>query len=282
MAERSFNMFRLTDYTNKSYTPFSLVLSSKGIYGDGDANTNYLNVGFGKWLWIFEIPQLIKPKMKQSEYNKEVMLTIPTQYGITWFEESILIHYGQQPGCWIRDDPDNSDKVKVINSPLQLHHVRWDAYFADGEYACSGEYLRDWIMSYHEDKPYNADTRNIDFQTVPLFKFPDSDNVATDKPIFRFYNITDPFDGAKTVARVNIEEREWIRGKWNWLRRVLKHVPLCRLVRRYINIEFRDEVGKRKTSWKGGIVGMSFDMYPTETIDQCCNRFVKSQKFKNL
>jgi hypothetical protein len=56
------------------------------------------------------------------------------------------------------------------------------------------------------------------------------------------------------IATIKPERRLWTRP---WL-------PFKREIR-YIDVEFSDEVGERSGSWKGGVIGCSFDMKPGDT-----------------
>lgn len=70
------------------------------------------------------------------------------------------------------------------------------------------------------------------------------------------------------TATIKIEERKWTR--W-WL-------P-CRLVSRYIDVTFSDEVGERSGSWKGGCIGCSYDMLPGESAAAALRRMERERKF---
>lgn len=48
-----------------------------------------------------------------------------------------------------------------------------------------------------------------------------------------------------------------------------------------IDIEFDDEVGERSGSWKGGILGMSHELLPNETIANSLKRLeTKGETFR--
>ena len=51
------------------------------------------------------------------------------------------------------------------------------------------------------------------------------------------------------------------------------------MVIRYIAIEFDDEVGKDKRSWKGGCLSCSYDLLPNETPEECIRRMEKERSF---
>ena len=156
----------------------------------------------------------------------------------------------------------------------------------------------DKCSMHFEDKDDILEKRAKAFQTVPWFDYPKSDkfartyrefrdgkyenfdNVQSDVEVYKFYTFKDPYDGEVTVARVNIMEMLWIRGKWAWLRAILRFFPGCVKRRRYIDVEFRDEVGPKKGSWKGGLMGTSFNMEPDETIEECFTRFILEYDFR--
>lgn len=70
------------------------------------------------------------------------------------------------------------------------------------------------------------------------------------------------------TATIKVESRRWTRFWFPWRR-----------VSRYIDITFSDEVGERSGSWKGGIIGCSFDMLPSETPVQALRRMEATRKF---
>ena len=86
------------------------------------------------------------------------------------------------------------------------------------------------------------------------------------------YDYTDSYDGSVIPCTYWVEEREW-RPKW------LTWTSIFKKVKKYIEIEFSDEVGKKKGSWKGGCIGCSYDLLENETPEQCIKRMEKERKF---
>ena len=271
-------MIKLRESTNQSHTWLAFEIGTP--HDDDDQDHNMLHIAIGKFGWFFDVPRFIKPKSVWKDTpSGGYMNHIQRTYGFSFTEDSCHVHHGIQPGCWLRDDPANSDHVKLFDYPWNFKHVRWDCYFTDGQWASTGEYFRKWEREVNA-VPYNKDTKDADFLLVKWFPLPANasttlfSDVETDKPVYKFYEYIDRYDGSLTLARVNIEEREWIRGKWKWLRSVLKHVPGCRMVNRYLEINFRDPVGSRKNTWKGGTLGMTAEMRAGETINEAWTRFV--------
>ena len=73
-------------------------------------------------------------------------------------------------------------------------------------------------------------------------------------------------------AKVMVEEMEW-RPIW------FKWTSAFALVRRSIDIEFSDEVGDRRGSWKGGTLGCGYTLKPNETPLLCLRRMEIEREF---
>ena len=86
------------------------------------------------------------------------------------------------------------------------------------------------------------------------------------------YDYKDSYDGKLVPCIFWVEEREWRRKWFTKSKRFSK-------VSRYIQIEFSDEVGKEKGSWKGGCMGCSYDLLPNETPMECIKRMERERKF---
>lgn len=86
------------------------------------------------------------------------------------------------------------------------------------------------------------------------------------------YEYTDSYDGEKIPCKFWIEEREW-RPKWLTWTGLFKHT------KRYIEIQFEKEVGKEKGSWKGGVMGCSYNLKNGETALDCLKRMEAEKKF---
>ena len=71
------------------------------------------------------------------------------------------------------------------------------------------------------------------------------------------------------TARCTEEYRAWHR-KW---------APALVKWSRVIDVEFNDEVGERSGSWKGGVLGCSYEMYDNETMGEALRRMEVERKF---
>lgn len=69
------------------------------------------------------------------------------------------------------------------------------------------------------------------------------------------------------------EEMEW---RWLWL----QWLPWPRKIVRSIHIDFDDEIGERTGSWKGGVMGCSFDWRNGESMKSCLQRMQHEREFR--
>ncbi|MFZ1704434.1 MAG: hypothetical protein WAT79_08800 [Saprospiraceae bacterium] len=82
----------------------------------------------------------------------------------------------------------------------------------------------------------------------------------------------DKYDNTTVNATITVEEREW-RPKW------FMWTSLFSTVRKSISIDFDNEVGKKKGSWKGGTIGCGYDIKKGETPLECLKRMEIERSF---
>lgn len=236
-------------------------------------------------MWI-RIPPIIKPAERvvwytdpQTGYRRTYINRIQRDYGFNTVSDSgIHIHYGIQPGSWSRDDPENSDHSMVLNYPWNHQHIRHSYYFLDGSFASSAELFtpqRDALWWPMRGTPEAENFTPTFYNLEPKLYKESSGELES---LYKIVPYVDPYDGEEMEAKVNIEEREWIRGKWPWLRSILKFVPNCRIIQRVINIEFSKETGPRKGSWKGGTTGTSHTINPGETVETALHNYKQQEQ----
>lgn len=73
-------------------------------------------------------------------------------------------------------------------------------------------------------------------------------------------------------ATISVSEMEWRWRMFRWLR-------WGALVRRTIDVEFSAEVGNRRGSWKGGVLGCSYEMRRDEGPAECLHRMRRERSF---
>ena len=81
--------------------------------------------------------------------------------------------------------------------------------------------------------------------------------------------VLDSGEVQNVTATIKIEEREWR----------LLGLPWPRRVSRYIDVEFDDEVGESRGSWKGGALGCGWDLSPGENAVDALRRMERERRF---
>lgn len=298
--------FKLSEFCRDSSKGFSFQFMTPYDW-DSERPHNLLNIKFWRWSWWIKTPKFIDPQFKFKDLSHREWATvnadgtcgytedIQRSYGFSFTTDSLHVHYGIQPGCWMSKDPKNSDHVKVWFYPWLGQQTQSSAFTVDGKYLCNLDHFRAWEHTKNSKK-FNKETKNEDFEHVVPFNPPIdndvknwqgtrkdgstnfSDKEIDPKLIYKFYDFMD-YDGTMTRAKVNIEERVWCRGQWKWLQFIFSLFNGRNIVRS-IDIEFRNEIGREKGSYKGGTMGMGFNMLPNESLDKCWDRFIVHMKNK--
>jgi len=303
-------MFKLKE-KSKAYEGSLFAISISNDWETPELPYNMYNLRLGKYSWWWIGPKIVSPRKEwrdTSQYswsNKEggYWNYIRKQYGISINKNDIHTYYGIQPMQWISNDPYNSDHSKVYNYFWNFQQVRHDALYLDGKYLCPDRHRSKWQQLYFPWQNKTGVVKGKEREKLFLkyndwFILPKSDDYANNYnerkngtydnwsstsvdpcSIYKYCEYKDPYDNSITLARLNVEEREWIRGKWAWLRAFFKYIPGGRKIKRYLEIEFKDEVGPRKGSYKGGVLGCAEEFLPNETTAQCWKRFCKERRF---
>lgn len=75
------------------------------------------------------------------------------------------------------------------------------------------------------------------------------------------------------TAKITVNEREWRRI-------IFYRLPIFRLIKKTIEVEFDHEVGERSGSWKGGVIGCGFDILKNETPYDALKRMETTREFR--
>lgn len=76
----------------------------------------------------------------------------------------------------------------------------------------------------------------------------------------------------KVPTTIYVEEREWRRTGWMWS-------SLFNMVNRTIDVDFSEEVGEGRGSWKGGTLGCGYTIKKGESPLECLKRMERERKF---
>jgi hypothetical protein len=93
------------------------------------------------------------------------------------------------------------------------------------------------------------------------------------KEVYPYTYVLRSGDIQNVQATVKVEEREW---RWRWF----KWLPFPRIVSKTIDVNFSEEVGEGRGSWKGGTLGCGYAMLPRETPLDTLRRMERERKFE--
>lgn len=261
---------KLREHVVRNHREYGIEISTG--FGDHDNRYNTLHIKFMKHSLWFQIPQFIKPKKVWMDMSDRGFVTdmepkgywnyIRRDYGIFTFDGSLHIHYGIQPGCWSKNDPENSDHTFVWFIPWRNRRFIRKSYY-------------DVISQKHLKTFYESDrikARKDGFSSwEEEHKYEDSY-----KHMVATFN---DFDGEEIKAKCRIEEMEWRwgTGYFKWLSWFTKP-----FIRRTLRINFDKETGYEKGSWKGGTIGHGIDMMPGESAQSAFNRYAaETDRYRN-
>lgn len=247
--DRHLGPLTFSKHSNGYWRPFGLVLASGGGV-EFDARCHLRLHGLGFTL-ICEMPRLIFPyrrwvdcsnyawaKGESSGYWSEH----PREYGFTISDGFLQVFLGPQT-----HDSETTQSWSKFLPWTQWRHVRFSLYDLDGNHVWS---------QFDKD-------RRLGFSA---FEAQLEAEKACPKAVFAF----DDYDGRRIQATTHVQEREWRFGdgwfKWlSWFRKPKIH--------RSLNLEFSEEVGPGKGSWKGGTVAHSIEMLLGESPDSAFRRY---------
>lgn len=170
-------------------------------------------------------------------------------WGVNFHDNKIWIYVGGGGNF------EGGRKWKTITMPWDLTWIRTSTLLNDG---------KEW---FHETNK-NRMSWSKDEQGVIVGSY---DWLKKNK-WKQTYPYIDSYDNTTVNATISVQEREWRPIGLKWIKLFAK-------TRRTIDIEFDQEVGGRKGSWKGGVTGCGYELLPNETPYDCLKRMEKERKF---
>lgn len=222
--------------------------------GDGEEYAGCkLNIGFSKWYITIPLPAIIKPharKVIPTSWDEATIARLgrnyyfdytERRYGFSLFENHFNVYLGRNS-----HDSQTEQRWSCFLPWGEWRHVRYSLYDLDGKHF--------WTQS---DRDYPKDFSKYDRQREQEKLVPKAQFLIRD------------FDGEEIQATTFVSEREWRRGdKWcKWLS--LFYKPM---IRRDLDISYDKEVGPRKGSWKGGMMGHSIQLLEGESPESAFKR----------
>lgn len=258
-SDNEINLGPLTVARNGSYRPWTVVLAS----GSEDYPGASLRLSVPPLTIIFALPSwTIRPYRTRvaakywDDATKERLgrdwywQIDRREYGVSLAKGHLNVRFGRQT-----DDSSTEKRWGCFLPWTQWRHVRRSFYGLEGEHVAT---IADVPRVLGDFSRWERE-RKIE--------------EATPACSFEFFD----FDGEKIVATTRIEEREWRlgTGRFKWL-----SVFRAPKIRRYLDLQFSSEVGRRKGSWKGGTLGHGIEMRPGELHEAAFRRYCDEHEMK--
>jgi hypothetical protein len=239
------------------WRPIRLVWSSEGnddgCYAEHEPNS-LTGYAFG-WVAKINLPKIIRPFLIKHVPKSWDAATIarlgrnyyyeafPREYGFCLSEGHFTLFLGAQT-----HDSTTTQSWSCFLPWTQWRFARFSLFGLDGsEFWTQLERKRIPGLGRNWDEQYKMQ------ELCPTASF-----------LFKDY------DGKEITVKTRIQEREWHFGegwfKWlSWFRKPM--------VKRSLDLQFSEEVGPEKGSWKGGTMGHSIDMLPGELHEAAFRRY---------
>ena len=256
--DRNFGPFTFSWTGSKGYRPFAIVLKSWGS-DDDDAGPASLRFSLVWFTFIIQLPPILYPQRRKvypESWGADVVARLGRnwywdvkvrEYGFSYSDGFLQISYGICPG------DSSQDQTWCKHLPwTQWRHVRHSFYGLQGEHLY--------------DEPQGSKGKLGDQEWRDRWDAERAREDAVPTMVFSFAD----YDGEELTATTKIEEREWRFGTgwFKWLSMFCKPK-----IQRSLDIRFSGETGPEKGSWKGGTIGHSIEMLPSELHEAAFRRY---------
>ena len=201
---------------------------------EGNRHSLHVSLGWGS-LWIYF------PWRNKKVFEEDVNNPQP-KYGFYLYGEGKFFD-----SFWYYKNKNGHSHTKSINMPWTFDFYRHSFLTYDGWFTCL------------ESERRKARKRGEDTFAYPYHLRDDDQRLI--KKEFPFRYVTKSGEVQDTTATCFMEEREW-RPRW------LKWTKLFRHVRTSLDIQFKDELGNQRGSWKGGVLGVGCEVNKEEKKNQ--------------
>lgn len=257
-------MSRLTDH-DRDYGPLTIGRSDWNAIriayssGDNEETYNSLTVHLGKWFIArLKLPRIIRPfkeKVMVPSWDAATVTRMGRdfyynyfcrEYGFCSVEQTTIVHYGVNNKT---GGSDVASQSRFFNHPWsQTEVVVHELYDANDKL-------------HWEAKPNSKETH-----------YKKSYEAGND--ISKISYLVEDYDGFQVIAETYRSLMIWETG-----------VGWCKFVRLFtkpfikncLEIQFTQEVGPSKGSWKGGLIGTSIAIEKGETRDEAFLRYCQQQ-----
>lgn len=296
-------MGRLTDndkqfgpitYGKSSWNAFRVVLDSNGGESDDEDDDHFVRTTLTVWMfgWVFRIflGQLIKRvtyRVKAQGWDEKTIARLgrdwypysfSREYGFSLHEGFLQIFYGlnNDHNHYTHVDKDGFLTYKFTDIGMAerkfvpIKQQSWSTHLPWTQFRITTQRFYDDKNNIHTEFKDNKGLRGMAY-------FDKIHKAKQNCPPVIF--ILRDFDGTDVKAKTVIEETIYKRGE-GWFKWLSWFTP--NRVYRTLDIEFDQETGTEKGSWKGGTTGVSIDASDGKTHYQAIKEFCnKDHQSKN-
>lgn len=268
-------------YGKVDWNPIRVILSSEGGEGDDDEPENArtsLTVYLFGWAFRVYLGRLIKPavyKVKAHGWDEATIkrlgrdwytYSFSRDYGFSLHNGFLQIFYGLQNDhnhyTHSYDDEYLTYKLSDQNKTFTpIPHKGWSTHLPWTQFRTTAFRLYDDKNELHYEIKNEKGLKGMDYF--------DHLREAKDQCPPVVFLLRD-YDGTEVRAKTVIEESIYKRGE-GWFKWLSWFTP--NRVYRRLDIEFDQETGTEKGSWKGGTIGLSTDASDGKTHYQAIKEF---------
>jgi len=183
-----------------------------------------------------------------SSYDKKTPLPSSREFRFYYHERAAWLN------LWDNED-DHTAKQKWINQ-MHVLHLPWDYIWVRASKLLKNNMWLHETAGNREDWKYHDQTKEMLWKESHPYKY-----------VLRSGEVQE------VTATIGVSEREW---RW----RGLKWLGFPKKVSRTIDVDFSEEVGEERGSWKGGTVGCGYEMRKGETPVDTLRRMEKDRRFE--
>lgn len=245
-------------YARSSWSPLRLVWSSGGADEGCESNDPNTLTGYAfGWVARINLPKILRPFLIKHVVTSWDAATV-ARLGRNWYNEAHEREYGfclNEGHFTLFLGAQTHDSLTTQSWSCFLPWTQW-RFIRFSLYDTQGEPF--WTQIDHrKQKKRDWDAQYKAEQLCPTVRFAFKD-----------------YDGKEITVTTRIQEREWHFGegwfRWlSWFRKPM--------IRRCLDLQFSEEVGPEKGSWKGGTMGHSIDMLPGELHESAFRRYCEQE-----
>lgn len=243
-------MIKLSEFHKDKSWAFALCVKSV------DQSHSLLHIAFFNYSMWFNINPIVKPKYVSKPHDDE----IEQEYGISINKYGAFLYYGIQPGIWINSEPENSDQCLLFTwpkSPWSKIVTRDERLYPNGNVYDAYNYF--WRLSFFSN---TTDVELLQHSTQSMFNNP---------RLVEIVKLQQKTPSGKTeIATISLVGEKVYFGR-SWLR----CFPIFETTKRLVCCSSDVELGKEAGSYKGGLMGWSFEWFPNETLTEGFWRWYK-------